>query len=85
MRPYNARQLSPAPTANNAGEVTARRAGIQTRELPQLLFKLADQPLKSIFGERIKGLFRHSLSLFQSPFQLFAVALFSHCVISVHI
>ena len=44
-----------------------------------------DQGCKPISGQRIDGLFRHPACLRQSPFQFFAVALFSHGGIPVNI
>ena len=46
----------------------------------KLFLKVADQLRKPRVGERIEGLSHHPSGLFQSPLQLFAVAIFRHWV-----
>jgi hypothetical protein len=56
----------------------AAARGIQTRELSQLLFQIADQPLDPLFGKLVKGLFREPSGLRQPSLQFLSIALLGH-------
>jgi hypothetical protein len=62
-----------------------RRAPDRCEPSPQLVFHVADQFLKPLFGERVNGFPCHPSRLFQPSFQFSAIALFSHGVIPVYV